>query len=126
MKACPEYLSMVRQPASRRELLRGFARLAVAGISSSLLPSLIPRVAFGAGTGEREIIVCVFLRGGADGLSFVPPYTEQLYYDNRPSLGVPSPDSVSALKGLRLNAQFAMHPSLRGLYDLYQTGTLAV
>src|SRR4051812_8258625 len=116
MNACSDYLQTVRNLRSRRDVLRGFARLAVAGLSSALFPSLLPRVAFGGPAGgTRDIIVCVFLRGGADGLSFVPPYADgALYYDIRPTLAVPPPDSSSSQKGLQLDDTFALHPSLAG------------
>ncbi|HEV7401836.1 MAG TPA: DUF1501 domain-containing protein [Chthoniobacteraceae bacterium] len=128
MKPCTDYRQAIQTLHSRRDVLRGFARLAVAGIGSSLFPSLIPRVAFGAGpaNAQREVIVCVFLRGGADGLSFVAPYTESLYYSNRPTLAIPSPDSTDPLKGLKLDPQFALHPSLAGFHELYTAGSLAV
>ena len=128
MKACPDYRQTIQTLHSRRDVLRGFARLAIAGIGSALVPSLIPRVAFGAGpaNAQREVIVCVFLRGGADGLSFVSPYTEDLYYSNRPTLAIPSPDSTKPLKGLKLDPSFALHPSLAGVYDLFNAGSLAI
>lgn len=128
MNPCPDYRQTVQTLHSRRDVLRGFARLAIAGIGSALVPSLIPRVAFGAGpsNADREVIVCIFLRGGADGLSFVAPYTEDLYYTNRPTLAIPAPNPANPLSGLTLNAQFALHPSLGGLHELYTAGSLAV
>ena len=128
MKACPDYSQTIQTLHSRRDVLRGFARLAIAGIGSALVPSLIPRVAFGAGpvNAQREVIVCIFLRGGADGLSFVAPYTDDIYYTKRPTLAIPSPDSTSPLKGLKLDQTFALHPSLAAFHDLYTAGSLAV
>jgi uncharacterized protein (DUF1501 family) len=128
MKACPDYSQTIQTLHSRRDVLRGFARLAIAGIGSALVPSLIPRVAFGAGpvNAQREVIVCIFLRGGADGLSFVAPYTDDVYYLKRPTLAIPPPDSTSPLKGLKLDQTFALHPSLAAFHDLYTAGSLAV
>jgi uncharacterized protein (DUF1501 family) len=68
---------------------------------------------------ERTLVV-VFLRGGADGLSLVPPVGDDAYYRSRPRLAVP-PGQALALDGF-----FALHPGLRELHPIYHEGALAV
>jgi uncharacterized protein (DUF1501 family) len=126
MNACPDFYQAMRAMRSRRETLSGLARLAIASVGASLGPGLIPRDAFGAGGSARDIVVCIFLRGGADGLSIVAPYADPDYVPNRPTLAIPEPSSSKPIKGLDLDGYFALHPSLIGLKELYDAGSLAV
>jgi uncharacterized protein (DUF1501 family) len=65
--------------------------------------------------------VVVFLRGGADGLSLVPPVGDDGYHRARPQSRAcrrPGP--------LRLDELFALNPALHELHALFQQGMLAV
>jgi uncharacterized protein (DUF1501 family) len=77
-------------------------------------------IAFADGRGEEGPVVVVFLRGGADGLSLVPPVGDDDYHRERPRLAVPTDEA------LRLDGIFALHPSLRGLDRLFEEGVLTV
>jgi len=107
----------------RRSLLK---TLGVLGIGHALLPGLHANLAFAEEeSDDRDVLVVVFQRGGADGLSLVAPYAEGgLYYDRRPTLAVPEPGSRGG--GLDLDGRFAMHPALAPIYELYQSGHLAI
>ncbi len=72
-----------------------------------------------AGAQERTLVV-VFLRGGADGLSLVPPVGDDAYYRARPRLAVPAGEALA------LDGFLALNPALRELHPLYQQGALAV
>ncbi|HEY3780921.1 MAG TPA: DUF1501 domain-containing protein [Fimbriimonadaceae bacterium] len=75
-----------------------------------------------------EVLVVIFLRGGADGLNVVVPYGEDEYYKLRPSLGIASPrDKTASAKdrALDLNGFFGIHPSMASLLPLYQGGELS-
>ena len=48
---------------------------------------------------DRDVIVSIFLRGGADGLTLVPPFGEAAYYTLRPTIAIPRPDSGVANAG---------------------------
>ncbi|MEM7140462.1 MAG: DUF1501 domain-containing protein [Actinomycetota bacterium] len=110
---------------SRRDVLRGLTvsagagavMAAGAGTASGILPKLASPA--GAAVPQGRVVV-VFLRGGIDGLSAVVPYTEQAYYDARPSISIPS-GAVTDLDG-----QFGLHPALAPLYGLYTAGRFAV
>ncbi len=70
-------------------------------------------------------IVCVFLRGGADTLNLVVPYTDDDYYRARPSLAIPPP-TATAGSAVALDARFAFHPRLSPLVPAFREGRLAV
>lgn len=77
---------------------------------------------------QGDVLVCLFLRGGADGLNVVIPYGEDAYYRLRPNLSIPAPtDRRRPLpeRAVALDDLFALHPALRPLYPLYQEGQLA-
>lgn len=81
------------------------------------------------GDGPRPTIVCVFLRGAADGLSLVVPHTDDRYYELRPTLAIPRPDdrrAEAAARALDLDGHFGLHPALSGLLPLYRAGELAI
>ena len=64
------------------------------------------------------LLVVVFLRGGADALSLVPPVNEPLYAKLRGSLAVEG--------ALPFAAGFGLHPTLAPLSTLVEAGRLAV
>ncbi|HEY0074618.1 MAG TPA: DUF1501 domain-containing protein [Abditibacteriaceae bacterium] len=78
---------------------------------------------------ERDILVMIFLRGGADGLNLIVPHGDDAYYKNRPTLGVPSPRDKtknSKDRALDLNGFFGLHPTLAPLKPFYDKGTMAL
>ncbi len=98
----------------RRDLLR---RGLAAGAGASL-PFLLPRVAFAAPGEEagRDTLVCVFLRGGMDGLSAVVPHGDAAYHDARARTRVRD-DEV-----LDIDGYFGLHPALAPLQPLWDDG----
>ncbi len=75
------------------------------------------------------ILVVIFLRGGADGLSILAPTGDQNYIDARPSiLRVETKGDTPGfkLKDANADAGFAFHSRAKGLSELYDTGELAV
>lgn len=75
--------------------------------------------------GDDNILVCVFLGGGADGLNIIAPVGEGNYYDLRPTLALKEPGSgIDA--SLDLDGFFAMHPAMDKLHQRFQNGDLAV
>lgn len=76
-----------------------------------------------------DVLVCLFLRGGADGLHLVAPYGDPAYYAQRPRIGVPRPDDrriPAAQRGVALDGFFALNPALSPLREPYQAGHLAI
>jgi uncharacterized protein (DUF1501 family) len=73
-----------------------------------------------------DILVCVFLRGGTDGLSLVPPYAEGAhYYDGRPTIALAEPGAGPAA-ALDLDGSFGLHPALAPLLPFYEAGSLGI
>ncbi|MFI0608358.1 MAG: hypothetical protein ACH37Z_10785, partial [Anaerolineae bacterium] len=103
---------------SRRRLL-GSGVAAAAGA----LPAWMPRLAFrssAAAAPRGDVLVCVFQRGGMDGLSAVIPYQERGYYDRRPALAIRAPRAGDAKSGRRLDDRFALNPAMTGLAALWE------
>ncbi len=73
-----------------------------------------------AGRSTDRVLVVVQLSGGNDGLNTVVPYRDPLYRQARPTLAVPSAQVLKLENGLGL------HPSLQGLEELWQDGSLCV
>lgn len=97
---------------SRRRLLQSGGLLA---LSSAAWPRWMPRMVFRpAGAAPRgDILVVVFARGGYDGLNMLIPYGEEgNYFNRRPRIAIPAPDSNATRKGVDLDGFFGMHPSL--------------
>lgn len=107
---------------TRRDLLTNAATAAAA------LPKWMPRLAFRAADAppRGDVLVCVFQRGGMDGLSAVIPYEERGYYDRRPALAIRAPRAGDAKSGRKLDDRFALNPAMPGLARLWDDGRLAV
>jgi uncharacterized protein (DUF1501 family) len=75
--------------------------------------------------GDRDILVCIFQRGAADGLNAVVPYADPDYADlHRPTIAVPPPVDINDPR--YLTAEYALHPSLSPLKSIYDVGDLAL
>lgn len=75
---------------------------------------------------RSDVLVTIFLRGGADGLNMVVPYGEPNYYRRRPSLGIAPPTDSRKGRALDLNGIFGLHPALAPLLPIYQSGELGI
>jgi uncharacterized protein (DUF1501 family) len=69
---------------------------------------------------DLPILVVVELTGGNDGLNTVVPFTDDIYHKSRPTLRI-EPDKV-----LKLDDRVGLHPSLKELHLLWDSGDLAV
>jgi uncharacterized protein (DUF1501 family) len=78
--------------------------------------------AFAQGRRGKALVV-VFLRGGVDGLSMVPPVGDPEYSSLRPSLRLSTKGTAAALP---LDGTFALHPALAPLLPRFTSGQLAV
>ncbi|MFN0092018.1 MAG: DUF1501 domain-containing protein [Acidimicrobiales bacterium] len=105
---------------SRRRFVGWTAVAASAGAVSAKLAFATPEDA-----AQGDLLVAVFLRGGADGLSFVPPYGDDAYYQLRPTIAIPRPGQAGG--ALDLNGFFGLHPAMRSLYEgPWTAGRLAI
>lgn len=108
--------------AERRDVL-GQALLATAALMAA--PVLLSRRA-GArpATSNGSVLVQVFLRGGMDGLSLLPPFTESNYYASRPSLAIQPPGASSGALALPGSSTFGLAPAAAPLLTPYNAGKL--
>ena len=72
-------------------------------------------------TADKDpVVVVVQLSGGNDYLNTVVPYSDSLYYDARPTVGIPE-DQV-----LHLDDQVGLHPQMGPIKVLYDQGNVAI
>tara|TARA_B100001245_G_scaffold180432_1_gene138575 strand:- start:158 stop:1297 length:1140 start_codon:yes stop_codon:yes gene_type:complete len=69
---------------------------------------------------KAPVIVVVQLTGGNDYFNTIIPYNDNNYYDNRRSLQVPQESMLT------LDQEFAMHPAMGPMADIYKTGDMAI
>ena len=111
---------------SRRFFLKS-SGLAMASFAA--VPSFLVRTAMAQGTTaskDRPILIAIFQRGAADGISVVPPFGDRNYSKARPQIAVPAPSRSAAETAIDLDGFFGLHPSLSPLKSIYDEGHLAV
>ncbi len=109
---------MNKQTVTRRDLLRGHLPRGRGA----------PRLVFRPRRGPAgDVLVCVFLRGGMDGLHVVAPHGDSDYYRQRPTLAIAEPRGTAKPSRLvDLDGFFGLHPTLAPLHGPYQAGHLAI
>ena len=91
------------------------------------VPAWLPRVTYAqADNSARDVLVSIFLRGGSDGLTLVPPFGEAAYYTLRPTIAIPRPDSGSATPAINLDGFFGLPTAMAALLPAYQSGQLLI
>jgi len=105
---------------SRRLFLRSAGALAALGS----VPGFLGRALAASPPGTGRTLVLIFLRGGADGLSIVPPVGDPAYRAARPTIALAPPGSDGGV--LRLDDVFGLHPALAPLLPLWSERTLAI
>src|SRR5262252_4160061 len=93
-------------------------------------PSFLTRTVFaqtdaGRGT-DRPIIIAIFQRGAADGISMVVPFGDKNYSAVRPQIAIPEPARNASEGAIDLDGFFGLHPSLESLKPLFDAGHLAI
>ena len=73
---------------------------------------------------QKDVFVCLFQRGAADGLNSLVPYGDSDYYTHRNAIAVPAPGNPGG--AIDLDGYFALHPSLDPLKSIYDMGELAL
>ena len=94
-----------------------------------MAPAWLPRVAFARDhISGRDVIISIYLRGAADGLTMVCPFGDPAYYTNRPTLAIPRPDDLSNPnpRAIDLNGYFGLAPAMAPLLEAYTAGTLGI
>lgn len=73
---------------------------------------------------DRDILVCIFQRGAADGLNALVPYGDADYYAQRSSIAIPTPGNSGG--AIDLDGFYGLHPALAPLKPIYDAGDLAL
>ncbi len=116
---CTEYNEL-----SRRNFI---VKSAGAAFFAGVVPDWVPRVVMApTANSSRDVIVNIFMRGGADGLSLCAPFADPNYYSARPTLAIPRPDSGLATKGTALDTDWMFPQAMGGLLPAFQSGELLV
>ncbi|WP_336922984.1 DUF1501 domain-containing protein [Aquipuribacter sp. SD81] len=110
---CPE--SRAAEHALSR---RGLFRLAAGAALTTATTLGGARVALGATTTAKDVLVVVSLRGGMDGLSLVVPHGDPALHTLRPNIAVPTAQLLHA------DSMFGLHPALAPLSGLWTSGRL--
>lgn len=76
--------------------------------------------------GRRKTLIAIFQRGAVDGLNMVVPFGERNYYDLRPSIAIPKPESGSAEAAINLDGFFGLHPALGSFKPLWDSKRLGI
>jgi uncharacterized protein (DUF1501 family) len=120
---CDEYNEL-----SRRQFIADSAGMSGLAMFASVFPSWLPKVVLSESyVADRDVIISIFLRGGADGLSMCVPFGDANYYTGRPTIAIPRPDSTAtATRGIALDDFFALPRAMQALVPAYQTGQLLI
>jgi uncharacterized protein (DUF1501 family) len=107
---------------SRRIFLKDGA---VALVSLGFAPTFLARTVEGLGASRQKVLITIFQRGAVDGLNMIIPFGEQDYYASRPTLAIAKP-SADENTAVDLNGFFGMHPRMRLLKPLWESGHMAI
>src|SRR5262245_23409201 len=111
--ACAEYNRLSR---------RSFLQLSGATLAMLGVPGWLPRVAFAKDDDStRDVIVLVYLRGGADGLTLCVPYGDASYGTLRTQTRILPPDgSLITAQALSNSNFFGLPPAMASLVPIYE------
>src|SRR5262245_27771999 len=119
--ACDEYNRLSR---------RGFLQLSAATLAALGAPEWLPRIAMagpGGGDTTRDVLVYVYLRGGADGLTLCVPSGAPAYATVSNATRILTPDGTGATAQALSNSNFfGLPPAMASLVQPYEDGKLAI
>lgn len=109
---------------SRRDFFR---RSGSAVLGASMLGALADRAAYAdtEKTWDNPSLVCIYLRGGADSLNAIIPHGDPLYYQYRPTIGIPREADGEEPGVIKLDRMFGLNPAMASLMPFYEKGMLA-
>ena len=100
---------------------RGFLQVGSLATASLMLPKFLK--AFEQGNivpPGNKVVVVLQLSGGNDGLNTVIPFRNDIYYRERPRIG------IEKTKALHLTDEVGLHPALTGFKGLFDDGSLGI
>lgn len=102
----------------RRDFLKSSSLASTALFTPAFLRAL--PIGQAAASRSGKVLIVLQLSGGNDGLNTIIPYGDDVYYQQRPTLAIPT-DRV-----VRLNEKQGLHPALAPLQALYDQGALSI
>ena len=96
------------------------ASMITIGSSSQSLPGFLLQAADSNAKSDESVLVVVQLSGGNDGLNTVVPFTDPVYYNQRPKLAIPKANVLS------IDRSLGFHPVMQGFAELLEDDKLAV
>lgn len=102
---------------------RSFLQTGALAAATMLMPEFLKafeRKPFALVPQGNKVVVVLQFSGGNDGLNTIIPVRNDIYYRNRPKLG------IEKSKALTLTDEAGLHPALTNLKKLYDEGSLAV
>lgn len=121
---CQEYREL-----SRRQFVGAAAGISGAAAAAAVFPEWLPRVVLAQSqASNRDVILSIFQRGGADGLNLCVPFGDAAYYTGRSTIAIPRPDASVAAnqKVTALDNFFGFPPAMTPLLPAYTAGNLLV
>ncbi len=118
---------MRKQSVSRRYFLKS-SGVALASLAAA--PPFLVRTAYAQTNSargvDRPIVIAIFQRGAADGISMVVPFGDKSYSSVRPQIAIPAPLRNGGETAIDLDGFFGLHPNLDSLKPIYDEGHLAI
>lgn len=101
---------------------RDFLKQASLASTAMMVPSFLTSSSLGKLYKNRagKILVVVQLSGGNDGLNTIVPYRNDIYYRNRPDLG------VSKTEVLPVSDDLGFNPALQSLRSIFDQGQMSI
>ena len=101
---------------------RKFIQLGSLASASLMVPQFLKGFEFRptiSGPGRKALVV-IQLSGGNDGLNTIIPYRNDIYYKNRPQIGIKRNDALALTDDIGIN------PSLKAVKQLYDDGHVTI
>lgn len=113
---------------SRRFFLKSAG---VAAASFGITPSFLLRTAYAQNETvpgkDKPVLIAIFQRGAADGVSMVVPFGDPHYATVRPQIAIPAPQRGSTdTTAIDLDGFFGLNPAMGALKPIYDAGHLAM
>lgn len=110
---------MKRRDFLQKSLLATIGTMWVPNFLKAFENPSIQNLPFGQQAGEKILIMIQF-SGGNDGLNTLIPFRNDLYYRNRPAIGIPQTEL------LKINDELGFNPVLPIMKELHEAGNLAI
>ena len=123
---CDEYGDYQRRRWSLYQNRRDFLKTTVGAMAMApiaphlLLNSALAERADLSSSSTYPILVVIQLAGGNDGLNTIIPYGSSLYYQDRPTIGVPAQSVIP------IDHTVGFNPNLKSLKPLFDQGKVAI